>query len=164
MIRRPPRSTLSSSSAASDVYKRQVQKLAHGRRLRGGSLNGAIDDLASLGGTNDGQWVCRWGLRLASAKGKHEQRKERGKSPDFRHGREPNLPESNNRSHADCEESHQIASIRVVRASPPVFCRHFAGASGFAGSAGFGACSFASDSSTRFLKSPWSLCESPLYI
>ena len=28
MIRRPPRSTLSSSSAASDVYKRQVQRIA----------------------------------------------------------------------------------------------------------------------------------------
>src|SRR5665648_1298335 len=27
MIRRPPRSTLSSSSAASDVYKRQLEKL-----------------------------------------------------------------------------------------------------------------------------------------
>ena len=26
MIRRPPRSTLSSSSAASDVYKRQIKK------------------------------------------------------------------------------------------------------------------------------------------
>eukprot|EP00656_Telonema_subtile_P010379 TRINITY_DN14999_c0_g1_i1.p2 TRINITY_DN14999_c0_g1~~TRINITY_DN14999_c0_g1_i1.p2 ORF type:complete len:100 (+),score=31.34 TRINITY_DN14999_c0_g1_i1:63-362(+) len=32
MIRRPPRSTLSSSSAASDVYKRQYQ-----RRVRDGS-------------------------------------------------------------------------------------------------------------------------------
>eukprot|EP00658_Telonema_sp_P-2_P009538 TRINITY_DN13561_c0_g2_i1.p1 TRINITY_DN13561_c0_g2~~TRINITY_DN13561_c0_g2_i1.p1 ORF type:complete len:354 (+),score=76.99 TRINITY_DN13561_c0_g2_i1:108-1169(+) len=31
MIRRPPRSTLSSSSAASDVYKRQVVELAGGR-------------------------------------------------------------------------------------------------------------------------------------
>src|SRR5664280_1031145 len=31
MIRRPPRSTLSSSSAASDVYKRQLQDGAHGR-------------------------------------------------------------------------------------------------------------------------------------
>src|SRR5664279_442722 len=29
MIRRPPRSTLSSSSAASDVYKRQLQRPAH---------------------------------------------------------------------------------------------------------------------------------------
>src|SRR5665648_920419 len=28
MIRRPPRSTLSSSSAASDVYKRQIQHLS----------------------------------------------------------------------------------------------------------------------------------------
>eukprot|EP00828_Plagiopyla_frontata_P021145 TRINITY_DN2740_c0_g2_i1.p1 TRINITY_DN2740_c0_g2~~TRINITY_DN2740_c0_g2_i1.p1 ORF type:complete len:135 (+),score=27.46 TRINITY_DN2740_c0_g2_i1:110-514(+) len=30
MIRRPPRSTLSSSSAASDVYKRQYQRRVHG--------------------------------------------------------------------------------------------------------------------------------------
>ena len=29
MIRRPPRSTLDRSSAASDVYKRQVEQLAH---------------------------------------------------------------------------------------------------------------------------------------
>src|SRR5664279_6544400 len=35
MIRRPPRSTLSSSSAASDVYKRQVIALARARRCRG---------------------------------------------------------------------------------------------------------------------------------
>eukprot|EP00658_Telonema_sp_P-2_P059596 TRINITY_DN4866_c0_g1_i2.p1 TRINITY_DN4866_c0_g1~~TRINITY_DN4866_c0_g1_i2.p1 ORF type:complete len:111 (-),score=25.25 TRINITY_DN4866_c0_g1_i2:109-441(-) len=34
MIRRPPRSTLSSSSAASDVYKRQVnQWFAHSRHV-----------------------------------------------------------------------------------------------------------------------------------
>eukprot|EP00658_Telonema_sp_P-2_P021459 TRINITY_DN18545_c0_g1_i4.p1 TRINITY_DN18545_c0_g1~~TRINITY_DN18545_c0_g1_i4.p1 ORF type:complete len:257 (+),score=42.55 TRINITY_DN18545_c0_g1_i4:99-869(+) len=32
MIRRPPRSTLSSSSAASDVYKRQYQRRVRGRR------------------------------------------------------------------------------------------------------------------------------------
>src|SRR5664279_1320535 len=32
MIRRPPRSTLSSSSAASDVYKRQVYRLIAGQR------------------------------------------------------------------------------------------------------------------------------------
>eukprot|EP00828_Plagiopyla_frontata_P003349 TRINITY_DN10971_c0_g2_i2.p1 TRINITY_DN10971_c0_g2~~TRINITY_DN10971_c0_g2_i2.p1 ORF type:complete len:207 (+),score=64.40 TRINITY_DN10971_c0_g2_i2:96-716(+) len=31
MIRRPPRSTLSSSSAASDVYKRQYQRRVHGQ-------------------------------------------------------------------------------------------------------------------------------------
>eukprot|EP00828_Plagiopyla_frontata_P041992 TRINITY_DN6151_c0_g1_i2.p1 TRINITY_DN6151_c0_g1~~TRINITY_DN6151_c0_g1_i2.p1 ORF type:complete len:107 (+),score=29.66 TRINITY_DN6151_c0_g1_i2:87-407(+) len=30
MLRRPPRSTLSSSSAASDVYKRQYQRRVHG--------------------------------------------------------------------------------------------------------------------------------------
>src|SRR5664280_3830528 len=33
MIRRPPRSTLSSSSAASDVYKRQVSGGSEGARL-----------------------------------------------------------------------------------------------------------------------------------
>eukprot|EP00658_Telonema_sp_P-2_P079575 TRINITY_DN7721_c0_g1_i4.p1 TRINITY_DN7721_c0_g1~~TRINITY_DN7721_c0_g1_i4.p1 ORF type:complete len:168 (+),score=54.70 TRINITY_DN7721_c0_g1_i4:104-607(+) len=33
MIRRPPRSTLSSSSAASDVYKRQYQRRVRGLRL-----------------------------------------------------------------------------------------------------------------------------------
>eukprot|EP00656_Telonema_subtile_P003662 TRINITY_DN11662_c0_g1_i3.p1 TRINITY_DN11662_c0_g1~~TRINITY_DN11662_c0_g1_i3.p1 ORF type:complete len:110 (-),score=16.32 TRINITY_DN11662_c0_g1_i3:370-699(-) len=32
MIRRPPRSTLSSSSAASDVYKRQAQQSGNGWR------------------------------------------------------------------------------------------------------------------------------------
>eukprot|EP00658_Telonema_sp_P-2_P046343 TRINITY_DN3448_c0_g1_i4.p4 TRINITY_DN3448_c0_g1~~TRINITY_DN3448_c0_g1_i4.p4 ORF type:complete len:102 (-),score=37.65 TRINITY_DN3448_c0_g1_i4:992-1297(-) len=39
MIRRPPRSTLSSSSAASDVYKRQYQ-----RRVRG-----SFDGVALMG-------------------------------------------------------------------------------------------------------------------
>ena len=33
MIRRPPRSTLDRSSAASDVYKRQVKDLAKGVKL-----------------------------------------------------------------------------------------------------------------------------------
>ena len=36
MIRRPPRSTLDRSSAASDVYKRQVQELAFRGMLRSG--------------------------------------------------------------------------------------------------------------------------------
>ena len=31
MIRRPPRSTLDRSSAASDVYKRQIEQLLHAR-------------------------------------------------------------------------------------------------------------------------------------
>eukprot|EP00656_Telonema_subtile_P038942 TRINITY_DN440_c0_g1_i5.p2 TRINITY_DN440_c0_g1~~TRINITY_DN440_c0_g1_i5.p2 ORF type:complete len:133 (+),score=17.10 TRINITY_DN440_c0_g1_i5:102-500(+) len=35
MIRRPPRSTLSSSSAASDVYKRQVSTQSTGRPISG---------------------------------------------------------------------------------------------------------------------------------
>ena len=40
MIRRPPRSTLDRSSAASDVYKRQVQMLCYGT-LAGGFLTDA---------------------------------------------------------------------------------------------------------------------------
>ena len=38
MIRRPPRSTLDRSSAASDVYKRQPQDYALGVVMTGGSL------------------------------------------------------------------------------------------------------------------------------
>src|SRR5664280_3439363 len=41
MIRRPPRSTLSSSSAASDVYKRQV----HGRLFEIGEIDGHLRDV-----------------------------------------------------------------------------------------------------------------------
>ena len=41
---------------------------------------------------------------------------------------------------------------------------YLAGSSGVVVSEGLSAFSLASDSSTRFLKSPWSLCESPLYI
>ena len=40
MIRRPPRSTLDRSSAASDVYKRQAGAMAH-QRQRGGGVVGA---------------------------------------------------------------------------------------------------------------------------
>eukprot|EP00658_Telonema_sp_P-2_P007388 TRINITY_DN12752_c0_g1_i4.p1 TRINITY_DN12752_c0_g1~~TRINITY_DN12752_c0_g1_i4.p1 ORF type:complete len:109 (-),score=31.40 TRINITY_DN12752_c0_g1_i4:454-780(-) len=45
MIRRPPRSTLSSSSAASDVYKRQVstQSTGHSLAHMGGSPQAASD-------------------------------------------------------------------------------------------------------------------------
>src|SRR5665648_494875 len=42
MIRRPPRSTLSSSSAASDVYKRQFVNLVARRRPRSGELAWAL--------------------------------------------------------------------------------------------------------------------------
>src|SRR5674536_350786 len=53
MIRRPPRSTLSSSSAASDVYKRQAQLAGHVGRVFGCGPAGAgyvtgvvkVDDL-----------------------------------------------------------------------------------------------------------------------
>src|SRR5674536_163744 len=38
MIRRPPRSTLSSSSAASDVYKRQVFKVVENNLTKDGKL------------------------------------------------------------------------------------------------------------------------------
>src|SRR5680860_340314 len=41
MIRRPPRSTQSRSSAASDVYKRQVRKRYVGQRQRAGPGHGA---------------------------------------------------------------------------------------------------------------------------
>src|SRR5664280_3846628 len=45
MIRRPPRSTLSSSSAASDVYKRQVFSLDDFRIIMSG--NQAVKDIFS---------------------------------------------------------------------------------------------------------------------
>ena len=38
MIRRPPRSTLSSSSAASDVYKRQISQIIEGTRCQSGEM------------------------------------------------------------------------------------------------------------------------------
>ena len=39
MIRRPPRSTLRQSSAASDVYKRQVKDPGHSAKIAGGRLH-----------------------------------------------------------------------------------------------------------------------------
>src|SRR5665648_579915 len=54
MIRRPPRSTLSSSSAASDVYKRQLHQIALAKRLLAddhvhhAELVGSILDLAGF--------------------------------------------------------------------------------------------------------------------
>eukprot|EP00658_Telonema_sp_P-2_P059524 TRINITY_DN48520_c0_g1_i1.p1 TRINITY_DN48520_c0_g1~~TRINITY_DN48520_c0_g1_i1.p1 ORF type:complete len:131 (+),score=33.78 TRINITY_DN48520_c0_g1_i1:140-532(+) len=45
MIRRPPRSTLSSSSAASDVYKRQVGELEEVRRA-GHIQRGIVEEVA----------------------------------------------------------------------------------------------------------------------
>src|SRR5664280_2303058 len=45
MIRRPPRSTLSSSSAASDVYKRQVLKMLEKRDTRIVYVRGNHDDV-----------------------------------------------------------------------------------------------------------------------
>eukprot|EP00656_Telonema_subtile_P029498 TRINITY_DN3261_c0_g5_i2.p3 TRINITY_DN3261_c0_g5~~TRINITY_DN3261_c0_g5_i2.p3 ORF type:complete len:118 (+),score=32.62 TRINITY_DN3261_c0_g5_i2:90-443(+) len=43
MIRRPPRSTLSSSSAASDVYKRQYQRRVRGKDVGMASAAGEQD-------------------------------------------------------------------------------------------------------------------------
>eukprot|EP00656_Telonema_subtile_P057331 TRINITY_DN93_c0_g3_i2.p1 TRINITY_DN93_c0_g3~~TRINITY_DN93_c0_g3_i2.p1 ORF type:complete len:300 (-),score=96.18 TRINITY_DN93_c0_g3_i2:242-1141(-) len=45
MIRRPPRSTLSSSSAASDVYKRQVSTQSTGNKTKTMSLSPKPEDL-----------------------------------------------------------------------------------------------------------------------
>ena len=42
MIRRPPRSTLSSSSAASDVYKRQIQDVDHSTVLDSGVIDSPV--------------------------------------------------------------------------------------------------------------------------
>src|SRR5674536_249427 len=50
MIRRPPRSTLSSSSAASDVYKRQHQ---HELRTRGSDGLGVREDLRGIDQLDD---------------------------------------------------------------------------------------------------------------
>jgi hypothetical protein len=65
------------------------QKLAHSHGLRGRS-NRAIYDLAALRlaallETDNGQLVCRWGLRFAGAKGKKGERKEHGEWPQFTH-------------------------------------------------------------------------------
>src|SRR5450756_3154573 len=51
MIRRPPRSTQSRSSAASDVYKRQsvLQSLAGAHRYRGNQALGDVDQAVRLG-------------------------------------------------------------------------------------------------------------------
>ena len=57
MIRRPPRSTLDRSSAASDVYKRQHQKHAAQILRRGrpfpGELIGLCVDPVEVGGVGD---------------------------------------------------------------------------------------------------------------
>eukprot|EP00658_Telonema_sp_P-2_P060903 TRINITY_DN49687_c0_g1_i7.p4 TRINITY_DN49687_c0_g1~~TRINITY_DN49687_c0_g1_i7.p4 ORF type:complete len:117 (+),score=20.00 TRINITY_DN49687_c0_g1_i7:106-456(+) len=61
MIRRPPRSTLSSSSAASDVYKRQVIKqhvLVGGTEYELQELYGAQPDHTWDSGTDSGSADC----------------------------------------------------------------------------------------------------------
>src|SRR5664280_3702632 len=68
MIRRPPRSTLSSSSAASDVYKRQVED---GQGVRGGVarelLVGGIGQLIEIG--ERAPWPREEQLALGAAVG-----------------------------------------------------------------------------------------------
>src|SRR5678815_4913939 len=54
MIRRPPRSTLDRSSAASDVYKRQLHDLAPGRA-------GAVRRAGDGGGQGRSGRICRGG-------------------------------------------------------------------------------------------------------
>src|SRR5678810_590301 len=53
MIRRPPRSTLDRSSAASDVYKRQEIALVDGAIAVEGEGNVEIADLVSVGEARD---------------------------------------------------------------------------------------------------------------
>src|SRR5450756_3244548 len=53
MIRRPPRSTQSRSSAASDVYKRQAQLLHHERAVAGHPAD-QYRDVTALGIDGDG--------------------------------------------------------------------------------------------------------------
>eukprot|EP00658_Telonema_sp_P-2_P032719 TRINITY_DN24154_c0_g1_i2.p1 TRINITY_DN24154_c0_g1~~TRINITY_DN24154_c0_g1_i2.p1 ORF type:complete len:129 (+),score=33.35 TRINITY_DN24154_c0_g1_i2:68-454(+) len=69
MIRRPPRSTLSSSSAASDVYKRQEEDSAPGFGPGGLSLDGSVCVLV-LFRVEKNQinhvWVCEDEDRLAA--------------------------------------------------------------------------------------------------
>src|SRR5664280_3660214 len=71
MIRRPPRSTLSSSSAASDVYKRQASKFDHGWLRTGdvGSLtpNGFLQltDRAKDVIKSGGEWISSVALENA---------------------------------------------------------------------------------------------------
>ena len=50
MIRRPPRSTLDRSSAASDVYKRQDEAVHVALGVRGGAAAGFDDQLRVAGG------------------------------------------------------------------------------------------------------------------
>ena len=72
MIRRPPRSTLSSSSAASDVYKRQVLSSLVARCCWKGSYGlGRVAHAQELSRARDGgnpaRSTRRWYLRLANA-------------------------------------------------------------------------------------------------
>eukprot|EP00658_Telonema_sp_P-2_P078359 TRINITY_DN7315_c0_g1_i4.p1 TRINITY_DN7315_c0_g1~~TRINITY_DN7315_c0_g1_i4.p1 ORF type:complete len:101 (+),score=18.25 TRINITY_DN7315_c0_g1_i4:141-443(+) len=57
MIRRPPRSTLSSSSAASDVYKRQVYKASHDAFAPGCWVAGIVNLSLS-------EWYIRYHMRV----------------------------------------------------------------------------------------------------
>eukprot|EP00828_Plagiopyla_frontata_P004953 TRINITY_DN11907_c0_g1_i1.p2 TRINITY_DN11907_c0_g1~~TRINITY_DN11907_c0_g1_i1.p2 ORF type:complete len:101 (+),score=24.81 TRINITY_DN11907_c0_g1_i1:105-407(+) len=53
MIRRPPRSTLSSSSAASDVYKRQINKIGYQAQVIPAMLAGFVLAYLEI-------WLRKW--------------------------------------------------------------------------------------------------------
>ena len=73
MIRRPPRSTLSSSSAASDVYKRQVADRVCDRKwsLTSNSLSSPLHHISIVvsrpGGVSHGERVGRRHLLIAGS-------------------------------------------------------------------------------------------------
>eukprot|EP00658_Telonema_sp_P-2_P005900 TRINITY_DN12224_c0_g1_i3.p2 TRINITY_DN12224_c0_g1~~TRINITY_DN12224_c0_g1_i3.p2 ORF type:complete len:186 (+),score=49.65 TRINITY_DN12224_c0_g1_i3:119-676(+) len=94
MIRRPPRSTLSSSSAASDVYKRQVSTQSTGtsRDFRMAGSNGAGDlpglniNVGVLGHVDSGKTsLVRSLSTIVSTAGldKHKQSQDRGITLDL---------------------------------------------------------------------------------
>eukprot|EP00656_Telonema_subtile_P034948 TRINITY_DN3896_c0_g1_i1.p1 TRINITY_DN3896_c0_g1~~TRINITY_DN3896_c0_g1_i1.p1 ORF type:complete len:110 (+),score=24.04 TRINITY_DN3896_c0_g1_i1:94-423(+) len=77
MIRRPPRSTLSSSSAASDVYKRQhgyysSHYAGHGidiGKVKGKTMNSANTNIArtiEICRANGANWMCTANKKLTN--------------------------------------------------------------------------------------------------
>src|SRR5664280_981597 len=89
MIRRPPRSTLSSSSAASDVYKRQGQRRTNSgvpwERLDADVQRKEIDD-QRLAYTSEApvNWCPGLGTVLANEEVTADGRSERGNFPVFK--------------------------------------------------------------------------------
>src|SRR5674536_55220 len=69
MIRRPPRSTLSSSSAASDVYKRQLLESLRERQGRGGLTRRGPPGLTHGHGRVPGRFEKRGSLCHALSRG-----------------------------------------------------------------------------------------------